>query len=141
MSTYSTTAARTGVRRGEISGNPPVPTLQFSAPPEFKGSPNTWTPEHFFTAGLATCFVTTFEAIAEFSKFAFEDLTVTTDGVLEKAEGGFRFTKVFVRPLLTIANGADQERAIRLLEKAEKACLISRSVSSDIILEPQVRVV
>lgn len=140
MSSYIAVATRTQVRGGEVSGNPSVPSLTFSAPPEFKGKENVWTPEHFYTAALATCFITTFDAIAEFSKFPFEKLTVSAEGVLEKGEGGFRFTKVFVRPVLTIASDADRERALRLLDKAERACLISKSVSAEIVLQPEVLV-
>lgn len=140
MSTYTAKAIRTAVRSGNVSGTPDVPSLQFSAPPEFKGSPNTWTPEHFFTAAIATCFVTTFEAVADYSKFAFEAITASAEGVLEKGENGYRFTKVVLRPVLSISNEADQERALRLLEKAEHACLISKSVSSEIVLEPKVMV-
>jgi organic hydroperoxide reductase OsmC/OhrA len=45
-----------------------------------------------------------------------------------------------VRPRLTIAEAADQERAQRLLEKAERACLISRSLSSHMELQATVEV-
>ncbi len=138
MSSYTTVAVRTALKAGEVSGTPDLPALSFSAPPEFKGRDGVWTPEHFFTAAIATCFVTTFDAIAEFSKFSFEGLRVSTEGVLEKTETGYRFTTVYVRPQLTINNEADRERALRLLEKAERACLISKSVSSAIVLQPQV---
>ncbi len=141
MSTYIASATRTGARSGSVTGTPAVPILQFSAPPEFKGKADTWSPEHFFTAAIATCFLTTFEAIAEFSKFSFESISASAEGVLEKAEGGYRFTKVFVRPVLSIANDADRDRALRLLEKAEHGCLISRSISSEVVLEPTVKVV
>jgi len=140
MSTYTAIATRTGIRSGEVSGLPQVPALAFSAPPEFKGKEDVWTPEHFFTAAIATCFITTFEAISEFSKFSFETLSVSAEGVLEKGEGGFKFTKVFVRPVLTIANDADRDRGMRLLEKAERSCLISKSVSSEVVLQPEVLV-
>jgi organic hydroperoxide reductase OsmC/OhrA len=39
---------------------------------------------------------------------------------------------------LTIQNESDRERGIRLMEKAEKACLVSRSLQSEIVLEPKV---
>jgi len=138
MSSYTTVAIRSALKAGEISGTPGIPAISFSAPPEFKGKSGVWTPEHFFTAAIATCFVTTFDAIAEFSKFNFEGLTVSTEGVLEKTETGYRFTTVFVRPQLTISKEADRDRGLRLLEKAERACLISKSVSSSIVLQTEV---
>jgi peroxiredoxin-like protein len=140
MSVYTATATRTGVRTGKVSGTPAVPAVTFSAPPEFKGKEGVWSPEHFFTAAIATCFITTFEAIAEFSKFTFDSLSTSAEGVLEKGEGGYRFKTVIVRPVLTIANEADRERGLRLLEKAERACLISKSVSSEIVLQPEVMI-
>lgn len=140
MSTYVAKAIRTSIRAGNVSGEPDVPVLQFSAPPEFKGKAETWTPEHLFTGAIATCFITTFEAIAEFSKFVFSDIEVSAEGVLEKTEAGYRFTRVFVRPVLSIRDGAERDRAIRLLEKAERACLISKSISSEIVLQPSVEI-
>ena len=97
-----------------------------------------WTPEHFFSSAVATCFITTFQAIAAYSKFEAHALEVSVEGQVEKTEGGFRFTRVTIRPLLAINGESDRERGLRLLEKAEKACLVSRSLQSQIILEPQV---
>ena len=127
-------------RRGQVSVDPHAPVVTFAAPPEFQGDAGCWTPEHFFVASIASCFVNTFKALAEFSKFEFLELQVSAEGVLEKVEGGFRFTKVLVKPLLTIAREENRERAIKLLEKAERSCFISRSVQSNVELTPTVQV-
>jgi organic hydroperoxide reductase OsmC/OhrA len=66
---------------------------------------------------------------------------VSAEGILEKAEGGYRFTEVLLHPQLTINSEANRDRALRLLEKAEHACLISRSVSSKIVMLPEIFVV
>lgn len=127
---YRTTATWTMRRRGIVSAEDVPRTINFSSPPEFQGDPGLWTPEHLLVAAVATCFVATFRAMAEISHFQIVRLEVEAEGVLEKQEGGFRFTRIVVRPHLTIADAADQERAQRLLEKAERACLVSRSLSS-----------
>src|SRR6184192_1286727 len=44
-------------------------TINFAAPPEFGGEPGLWTPEHMLLGSVATCYVATFRAIAEASKF------------------------------------------------------------------------
>jgi len=137
---YYTSAIWTEGRKGTASAEGIAEPVRFSAPPEFMGEAGTWTPEHFFAAAIASCFVTTFKAIAEFSKFEFLSLQVEVEAILEKQQGGFSFTKVIVQPLLEIAAASDQERAVRLLEKAEHACLISRSVKSHIELQPEVLV-
>jgi peroxiredoxin-like protein len=127
-------------RRGRVEGDPLAPRLDFAAPPEFQGVPGVWSPEHFFLAAIAGCFVTTFRAIAEFSKFNFDGLAVSAEGVLEKAEGGYKFTRIFLQPALTIEHEEDRERAQRLLEKAERSCLISRSIQSEVVLQPSIEV-
>ncbi len=125
-------------RSGVVRGHEVEPAMNFSAPPEFQGDAGVWTPEHFFTSAVATCFITTFQAIAAFSKFNAQALEVSVDGQVEKVEGGYRFTRVTVRPVLTIQSEADRERGMRLLEKSEKACLVSRSLNSEIILDPRI---
>lgn len=135
---FTSSARWTGGRQGIVEGQGVKPPINFSAPPEFQGQPGIWSPEHFFTAAVATCFIATFQAIAEFSKFEAGALEVSVEGQVEKTEGGFRFTRVTVRPLLTINSESDRERGVRLLEKAEKACLVSRSLQSQLVLDPRV---
>ena len=138
---FTSSARWTGDRHGVVEGHEVDPPINFSAPPEFQGQAGVWTPEHFFTSAVATCFITTFQAIAALSKFEARALEVSAEGQVEKAEGGFRFTRVTVRPILTITNESDRERALRLIEKAERACLISRSLQSQIVLDPRVMLV
>lgn len=135
---FVSSARWTTGRSGVAAGHEVRPAIDFSSPPEFQGVAGVWTPEHFFTSAIATCFITTFQAIATFSKFSASALEVSVEGRIEKEEGGYRFTRVTVRPLLTIQEEADRQRGMRLLEKAEKACLVSRSLNSEIILEPRV---
>ena len=135
---FTSLAHWTGARHGVVEGQNIEPAITFSAPPEFQGESGVWTPEHFFTAAVATCFISTFEAVANYSKFAPQGLQVSVDGQLERGEGGYRFTRVTVKPVLTVLKESDRERGIQLLEKAEKVCLVSRSLNSDIVLEPQV---
>ena len=137
---YRSTATWTMRRRGIVSAEDVPRTINFSAPPEFQGEPGLWTPEHLLMASVATCFLSTFRAISEISKLPVVHLEVEAEGLLEKEEGGFRFTQVVVRPRLTIGDPADQDRAHRLLEKAERACLISRSLSSHVELQANVEI-
>lgn len=137
---YRSTARWTRDRRGVVDAEEIDPAIDFSAPPEFQGQAGLWTPEHFLVSAVAACFVTTFLAIAEFSKFEPRSLEVVAEGTVEKAEGHFRFTRVIVRPVLTIENEGQRERALRLLEKAERSCLVSQSLHSQIVLEPMITV-
>jgi len=133
--TYETEVAWIGERRGILSSTG-LPDIQVAAPPEFKGHAGVWTPEHLFVSATATCFVTTFLAIAELSKLEFNGITATAVGKLEKIEGqGYQITEIVMRPTLTLKHAGDEERALRILEKAERNCLVSNSIKSVVRLE------
>lgn len=135
---YSTEVEWTGERRGDLSA-PQLPDLAVDAPPEFKGHEGVWTPEHLFVAAVNSCFMTTFLAIAENSKLEFVSFSADAKGKLEKLEGqGFIMTEVVLRPKLRVSHARDVERAGRILEKAEKNCLISNSIKTETKLEPEV---
>lgn len=137
---YKVDAHWTQGRRGHVLGEGVTQDLDFSAPPEFQGEIGFWTPEHFFVAAVSSCFVATFAAIAEMSKFEALDLEVSATGTLAKGEGGFRFTEVEIHPVLTVAHERDRERGERLLEKADRSCLVTRSLATPVRMVPLVRV-
>lgn len=60
------------------------------------------------------------------------------EGIARKQDYGYSFTRVFVRPRLTAEKESDRDRGLRLLEKAERSCLVSRSLRNEIVLEPEV---
>jgi len=135
---YTTEVEWTGERRGDLSA-PHLPDLEVDAPPEFKGHEGVWTPEHLFVAAVNSCFMTTFLAIAENSKLEFVGFSADAKGKLEKLGGqGFIMTEVVLRPKLLVSHARDVERAGRILEKAEKNCLISNSIKTETRLEPKV---
>jgi len=137
---YATEIEWTGHREGNLCA-PGLPDLKVDAPPEFKGHEGVWTPEHFFVAAVNSCFMTTFAAIAENSKLEFVSLKTAAKGKLEKLEGqGFIMTEIVLRPQLVISHAGDAERAARILEKAERNCLISNSVKTKVFLEPELSV-
>ena len=103
-----------------------------SAPPkEFDGPGNQWSPEGLLTAAVAGCFVLSFRAIAAASKYAWTSLDARTQGTLDRIDGKMRFTRFDTHAKLHVPEGSDTERAKKLLEKAETACLVANSLSSD----------
>jgi len=133
--------ARWTVRRNGVAEcDSAAPAIEFSAPPEFQGDAGMWTPEHFLLAAVSSCFITTFRAIAELSKFNAEALEVSAEGIVEKAENGFRFTRIILKPKLAVAAESEREQAVRLLEKAERSCLVSRSLRSEVRMEPTIEI-
>src|SRR5262249_39637746 len=74
-------------------------------------------------------------AIAGFSKLTFRAIDVSAEGTIEKQEGGLRFTPITLKPVVTIEREEDRERARKILEKAERGCLVSRSLACQVMLE------
>jgi organic hydroperoxide reductase OsmC/OhrA len=138
--TYATGVEWTGERRGHMT-SPGLPDLDVAAPPEFKGHDGLWTPEHLFVGAISSCFMTTFLAIAELSKLDFVAFAASAEGRLEKVEGiGLQITEILLRPRLALRRPEDRDRALRILEKAERNCLISNSATSRVRLEPEILV-
>lgn len=115
--------------------------IEVATPPEFpKGIPGIWSPEHLFTASVSSCLMTTFLAIAENSKLEFENFTCNSKGKLEQVDGKFLMTEIILEPKVTIYEEKERSKAERVLEKSEKACLISNSIKSAVIMKPTIEI-
>ena len=115
-----------------------LPSLPSAPPPEFDGPGDAWSPEQLLLAAVGSCFHFSLRAIARASRLDFISLELAVEGTVDRRDGALRFTEVVLRPRLLIPAGTDQERARRVLERAEKTCLVSRSLSSPIRLEPDI---
>jgi peroxiredoxin-like protein len=121
--------------------------IESEPPAEFGGSGMRWSPETLLIAAVADCFLLTFKAIARASKFPYTDIKCEVEGTLDRADGVTRFTKITVRPTLVIESATPAgklydeqlEKATKLLHKAEKGCLVSNSLNSELLLEPFVK--
>jgi organic hydroperoxide reductase OsmC/OhrA len=118
-----------------------LPVLHSAAPAEFGGPGDRWSPETLLVVAMADCFVLSFRAIARASKLDWLSLRCEVEGTLERIERVTQFTRFTVKAELHVAAGTDVERAHGLLEKSEKACLISNSLKGEKKLEASVKVV
>lgn len=126
-------------RIGEVSSPELNSKIEVATPPQFpKGVEGIWSPEHFFTAAVNSCFMTTFLAIAENSRLEFKEFNCDASGILEQVDGKYLMTEVVLNPTLVITKIEDKEKALRVLDKSEKACLISNSINSKVSLNPTV---
>ena len=137
---YRVKALCAGPRKGVVEAEGILPSISFSAPPEFLGESGCWTPEHFLVASVVSCFVSTFSGIAEKSRFEFVSFHVDAEGVLGNEDGIWRFTEIKLRPVVTIPNEGGRDKVLRLLEKADKSCLIARSLQFKVVLFPTVKI-
>lgn len=117
-----------------------LPDLRSAPPADFGGPGDAWSPEHLLMAAVETCFLFTLRAVAQASRLEFTTLEVTGTGTLDRADGAIRFTEIVLRPRVRFAPGTDRERALRAVERSEKACLVSASLSTPVRLEPEIAI-
>ena len=114
-------------------------TIPFASPVAFGGPGDRWSPETLLVAAVAGCFILSFRAIARASKLSWTSLKCEVDGTLERVEGAMKFTKFVVHATLDVPQETNEERAHRLLEKAERSCLVTNSLSGEKQLDAKVQ--
>ena len=132
--------ARTDADENVIIEGDDLPEIVSAPPKQFGGPGGRWSPEELLAAAVADCFVLTFRAVAQASRLAWVDLDVSAEGLLERVDRVTRFTRFTVTANLTVPADTDPDKARRLLEKAEAACMITNSLSAETHLETGVTV-
>jgi len=117
-----------------------LPELRIAPPLDFDGPGDVWSPEHLLLAAVESCFLFTLRSVAQASKPEFLDLELAAQGTVDRKDGSMRFTEIVLRPRLRLPAGGSRERALRIIEKSEKACLVSASLNIGVRLEPEVLV-
>ena len=117
-----------------------VEAILAAPPPEFGGPGDRWSPETLLVASVSSCFILSFRAIARASRLPWSALEVHTEGKLERVDGGMQFTEFEVSATLHVPPDANEEKARRILEKAEATCLVTNSMTAETRLNAEVRV-
>jgi peroxiredoxin-like protein len=105
-----------------------VPELPSSAPVQFGGPGDAWSPESLLVAAAASCFVLTFRAVARAARLEWSQLECTVDGVLDREGGLMRFTRLHTHARLTVSRESSRALCQQTLEKAEHGCLVANSL-------------
>jgi organic hydroperoxide reductase OsmC/OhrA len=122
------------------------PEMDFSAPPDAQGHPGVLTPEDAFVAAANTCIMMMFLWAAERFKLKLLSYECRAEGTkqieLDRTE---TFTHLRFRPLIQIEKGDEEStvveaRARRALQSAQKYSLVANSVKSEIIIEPEIKI-
>ena len=144
-STYNTVVTWKGEHWGHIVlGN--GPEMDFSAPPDAQGHPGVFTPEDAFVAAANTCIMMMFIWAAERFKLKLISYECRAEGTkqieLDRTE---IFTHLRFMPVIKIAAGEEESSTVeartrRALLSAQKYSLVANSVKSEIIIEPQIKI-
>ncbi|NIT58696.1 MAG: OsmC family peroxiredoxin, partial [Aliifodinibius sp.] len=54
--------------------------------------------------------------------------------------GKYVITEIILKPELTISDETKKDKALRILQKAEEICLITRSIKTEVKMEPSIAI-
>lgn len=132
------TSSYTGYKRDHDIRGAGKPVIVGSSDPAFRGDAARWNPEELLVASLAACHQLWYLhlcAQAGVVVVAYEDHAV---GVMsEEAGGAGQFSRVVLRPQVTLAAGSDAAKALSLHHDANAKCFIARSMNFPVLHEPR----
>lgn len=127
-------------RSHEVTAAGKLPILGTSDP-AFRGVPERWNPEELLVASLSQCHMLWFLALCAQEKIVVTHYTDHPSGTMvERADGGGRFSEVVLRPQVRITDAGHIDRTRILHERAHDLCFIANSVNVEIRCEPVVSV-
>lgn len=96
-------------------------------------------PEHLLVATAEICLANYVLLIARRSNLNIRGYRSRAEGELEREEkAGYRFRRILIHPELEVDAG-NEALAARVVDKAHRSCLIARSLSCPVEIEPTIR--
>jgi organic hydroperoxide reductase OsmC/OhrA len=115
------------------------PAIPCSSDPAFRGDPARYNPEDLLVASLSACHMLWYLHLCADAGIVVVDYVDDAHGTMvETADGGGRFTDVTLQPAVTVKQGADLEKALKLHDRAHHLCFIANSVSFPVSCKPAV---
>ena len=111
---------------------------EVSIPPEMDGPGVGTNPDEMLLGAAATCYIITLAAMMERSKLEKEELTMESVGIVDVTNGVITYKKIIHKPRIVLkANATERDKslALRLAEKAETSCMISRAIQGNVVVE------
>jgi len=120
-----------------VDGKPAIPG---SSDPSFRGDRTRYNPEELLVASLSGCHMLWFLSECAAAGVVVIEYVDRAEGFMtEDANGGGRFTRVVLRPEITLAPGSDLETARANHHTAHEKCFIANSVAFPVEVEPVFR--
>lgn len=112
------------------------PPLLGSSDPAFRGDPARWNPELLVVAALSQCHMLWYLHLCAEAGIVVVGYRDAADGEMEEDGRGGSFTGAVLRPVVTLADPGDADRALALHAAAARSCFVANSVSFPVRHEP-----
>lgn len=114
---------------------------KISIPPEMDGPGVGTNPDEMLLGAAATCYLITLADLLARSKVAVERLTMMSEGVVDVTNGVYTYKKIVHKPVIALPvtfSERDQKMALRLAQKAESTCMISKAIRGNVAITLEV---
>jgi organic hydroperoxide reductase OsmC/OhrA len=137
----STGGGYTAYTRNHEGAVPPADgSFALSADPHFRGDATRANPEQLLVLAASSCQMLSFLHVAASAGLDVLGYTDDAEGLMPAREKPMRVTRITLRPTVLVAAGSDVTRFDELMHQAHQGCFIASSLTSEVVLEPTVRV-
>jgi len=135
----STAAGYEGYDRTHDAASPPAGQgLTLSADPAFRGNPGLLNPEQLLVQAASSCQLLSFLAVAARARLDVVRYEDEARGEMPEGERPMRLTRIVLRPRITVVEGPTEDRVRHLSEVAHRECFIANSLTTEVVVEPEV---
>ena len=137
--TGSGTSRYNGYSRDYTVASPGKPDIAGSSDPAFRGDPKRYNPEDLLVVALSSCHMLSYLHLAAVGGVVVIGYVDDAGGIMtQDAKGSGAFTRVTLRPRVTITAASDPAKARELHHAAHEVCFIANSVNFPIGCEPEI---
>jgi organic hydroperoxide reductase OsmC/OhrA len=119
--------------------SPGKPDIAGSSDPAFRGDPKRYNPEDLLVVALSSCHMLSYLHLAAVGGVVVTNYVDDAGGIMtQDAKGSGAFTRVTLRPKVTITASSDPAKARQLHHAAHDVCFIANSVNFPVDCEPEI---
>ena len=134
-----TSGYRAYSRDHELEGRGKMVTIPGSSDPAFRGNPERYNPEELLLGALSACHMMwVLHWCADVGIVVTEYIDEAYGEMMEHRDSSGEFTRVILRPRMTITDNARTEDAMAVHRRVHEVCAIARSVNFPVEAEPVV---
>ncbi|WP_226581571.1 OsmC family protein [Halobacillus litoralis] len=110
---------------------------EISIPKSMDGPDVGTNPDEMLLGAAATCYIISLAAMIERAGLPLKEMDMNSEGIVDVTNGVFTYKQIIHRPRVVLSSEAGSQelsKLNRLVEKAEKSCMISRAIEGNVEL-------
>lgn len=113
-------------------------TLDLTADPAFRGDATHLNPEQLLVLAAASCQLLSFLATTARARVDVVGYHDVAEGEMPEDDRPVRVTRITLHPRITVSGDVTDARILHLVEVAHRGCYIANSVTTEIVIDPEI---